>query len=50
MKKTRIIALAAAAVLALAVPAAAQLPRPSGEITLSLGAGFTRAEGVTLQR
>jgi hypothetical protein len=43
-------ALAAASVLALAAPAAAQVPRPRGEITLSLGAGFTRAEGETVQR
>jgi hypothetical protein len=50
MKIAGLKALAAAAVLALAAPAAAQVPRPRGEITLSLGAGFTRAEGGSVQR
>jgi hypothetical protein len=50
MKRLARLILAAAAVMALAGAAAAQTPRPRGEITLSLGAGFTRAEGGTVER
>jgi hypothetical protein len=42
--------LLAAAGLALALPAWAQIPRARGEIAVSLGVGFTRAEGLTVQR
>jgi hypothetical protein len=40
----------AAAVPALSLPAAALVPRSSGEIALNLGAGFSMARGGTVQR
>ncbi len=42
--------LSAAAILAISVPAAAQVPNPRGEIALNLGAGFSMAQGGIIQR
>ena len=50
MKISGLETLVAAAFLALSAPAAAQGPGPRGEIALTLGAGFTMAQGGIVQR
>ncbi len=50
MKNAGFKTLAAAAVLALPALSAAQVSSPRGEIALNLGAGFTMAQGGTIQR
>ncbi|MGD0781545.1 MAG: hypothetical protein ABSA30_01655 [Candidatus Aminicenantales bacterium] len=50
MKSAGFKTLAAAAVLSLSAPCAAQVSNPGGEIALTLGAGFTMAQGGVLQR